>query len=180
MYAIPGGLIAVGTKVDPQFTRSDNMVGNIIGHPDSMPPVYIEIDVKTTMLRRVVGTRQDSNNKIDSLQEGETLLINIGSTSCGGNVMRVTGVSKTVCPCFFLGVSNLLFLALCRNKLAFCSQSSSARRSATKSHSVAKWTETSASSAGVRSRLATRSPISAEIPRDDLNRRPETRNLIYR
>ena len=27
MYAIPGGLIAVGTKVDPQFTRSDNMVG---------------------------------------------------------------------------------------------------------------------------------------------------------
>lgn len=95
MYAIPGGLIAVGTKVDPQFTRSDNMVGNIIGHPDSMPAVYIEIDVKTTMLRRVVGTRQDSNNKIDSLQEGETLLINIGSTSCGGNVMRVTGVSKS-------------------------------------------------------------------------------------
>ena len=37
MYAIPGGLIAVGTKVDPQFTRSDNMVGNIIGHPDQMP-----------------------------------------------------------------------------------------------------------------------------------------------
>jgi len=103
MYAIPGGLIAVGTKVDPQFTRSDNMVGNIIGHPDSMPPVYIEIDVKTTMLRRVVGTRQDSNNKIDSLQEGETLLINIGSTSCGGNVMRVTGkqarilLTKFVC-----------------------------------------------------------------------------------
>ena len=94
MYAIPGGLIAVGTKVDPQFTRSDNMVGNIIGYPGSMPPVYIEIDVKTTMLRRVVGTKSDSNNKIDSLQEGETLLINIGSTSCGGNVVRVTGVSR--------------------------------------------------------------------------------------
>ena len=93
MYAIPGGLIAVGTKVDPQFTRSDNMVGNIIGHPGSMPPVYIEIDVKTTMLRRVVGTKTDGN-KIDSLQEGETLLINIGSTSCGGNVQRVTGVSN--------------------------------------------------------------------------------------
>ena len=57
MYAIPGGLIAVGTKVDPQFTRSDNMVGNIIGSPDNMPPVYIEIDVMTTMLKRVVGNK---------------------------------------------------------------------------------------------------------------------------
>ena len=34
MYAIPGGLIAVGAKVDPQFTRSDVMVGGVIGHPD--------------------------------------------------------------------------------------------------------------------------------------------------
>ena len=45
MYAIPGGLIAVGTKIDPQFTRSDNMVGQIIGYPGKMPQVFIEIDV---------------------------------------------------------------------------------------------------------------------------------------
>jgi translation initiation factor 2 subunit 3 len=37
MYAVPGGLLAVGMKVDPQFTRSDNMVGHIIGHPGQMP-----------------------------------------------------------------------------------------------------------------------------------------------
>jgi translation initiation factor 2 subunit 3 len=37
MYAVPGGLIAVGMKVDPQFTRSDIMVGNIVGQPDAMP-----------------------------------------------------------------------------------------------------------------------------------------------
>lgn len=103
MYAIPGGLIAVGTKVDPQFTRSDNMVGHIIGHPGSMPQVFIEIDVKTTILKRVVGTRQDSNNRIENIQENEMLLINIGSTSCGGNVVRVNGkqarimLTKFVC-----------------------------------------------------------------------------------
>jgi len=45
MYAVPGGLIAVGTRVDPQFTRSDNMVGMIVGKPDAMPSVFIEIDV---------------------------------------------------------------------------------------------------------------------------------------
>ena len=94
MYAIPGGLIAVGTKVDPQFTRSDKMVGGIIGHPGAMPQVYIEIDVKTTIFKRVVGTKQDGNNRIETIQEGEMLLINIGSTSCGGNVQRVNGVSR--------------------------------------------------------------------------------------
>ena len=59
MYAIPGGLIAVGTKVDPQFTRSDVMVGGVIGHPDKMPDVYDEIDVKTSIFKRIVGTKSD-------------------------------------------------------------------------------------------------------------------------
>jgi len=51
--------------------------------------------VKTTILKRVVGTRQDNNSKIETIQEGEMLLINIGSTSCGGNVQRVNGVSSS-------------------------------------------------------------------------------------
>jgi len=88
MYAIPGGLIAVGMKVDPQFTRSDNMVGHIIGYPGQMPEVYIEIDVKTTFLKRIVGNKE-VDNKIENIREGEILLINIGSTSCGGTVMNV-------------------------------------------------------------------------------------------
>ena len=87
MYAIPGGLIAVGTKVDPQFTRSDNMVGQIIGHPGNMPEVFIEIDVKTKFLKRIVGSKQE--NKIENIRQDEILLINIGSTSCGGTVISV-------------------------------------------------------------------------------------------
>lgn len=69
-----------------------------------MPQVFIEIDVKTTILKRVVGTRKDNTgNKIESISEGEMLLINIGSTSCGGNVVRVNGkqaritLTKFVC-----------------------------------------------------------------------------------
>lgn len=92
MYAVPGGLIAVGMKVDPQFTRSDNMVGMIVGHPDEMPNVFIEIDVKTTILKRVVGSKE-ADNRIENIREGEILLINIGSTSCGGTVMNVKDVS---------------------------------------------------------------------------------------
>ena len=96
MYAVPGGLIAVGMKVDPQFTRSDAMVGHIIGLPDQMPQVFIEIDVQTTFLKRIVGSKdeQSKGNKIENIRENETLLINIGSTSCGGIVMSVRDVSK--------------------------------------------------------------------------------------
>lgn len=87
MYAVPGGLIAVGMKVDPQFTIRDSMVGHTIGYPGQMPAVFIEIDVQTTFLRRIVGSRDDT--KIENIKEGEILLINIGSTSCGGTVMSV-------------------------------------------------------------------------------------------
>jgi translation initiation factor 2 subunit 3 len=45
MYAVPGGLIGVGLKIDPFLTRTDRLVGNIIGHRDQMPKVVIEIDV---------------------------------------------------------------------------------------------------------------------------------------
>lgn len=71
------------------------MVGSIIGHPGHMPQVFIEIDVKTTIFRRVVGTRQ-GDGKIGQIQEGEILLVNIGSTSCGGNVIRVTEQSARI------------------------------------------------------------------------------------
>ena len=69
------------------------MVGHIIGHPNQMPKVFIEIDVKTTILKRIVGTKDDQNNKIENIKEGEILLINISSTSCGGTVISVKDVS---------------------------------------------------------------------------------------
>ena len=92
MYAIPGGLIAVGTKVDPQFTRSDVMVGGVIGHPEKMPDVYNQIDVKTSIFKRIVGTKTDEKT-LQKIQQDEILMINIGSTNDYGTVVRVSGVS---------------------------------------------------------------------------------------
>jgi len=57
MYAVPGGLIGVGMKVDPYITRSDSLVGQIIGYPDHMPEVVREIDVKFYLLRRLLGVQ---------------------------------------------------------------------------------------------------------------------------
>lgn len=45
LYAVPGGLIGVGLKVDPSLTRADKLVGQVLGHPGKLPEVYIELEV---------------------------------------------------------------------------------------------------------------------------------------
>jgi translation initiation factor 2 subunit 3 len=69
------------------------MVGMIVGRPDAMPSVFIEIDVQTTFLKRLVGLKDD---KIENIREGEILLINIGSTSCGGTVTTVKKLNARI------------------------------------------------------------------------------------
>lgn len=62
MYAVPGGLIGIGMKVDPFITRTDKLVGQIIGHPNNMPEVLSEIDVSYFLLKRLLGVQQRADN----------------------------------------------------------------------------------------------------------------------
>lgn len=99
MYAVPGGLIGVGMKVDPFITRSDSLVGQIIGHPGLMPEVLSEIDVNYFLLKRLLGVKNQEkivdgekksvNNKIAGLKPSEVLMINVGSQSLAGTVITV-------------------------------------------------------------------------------------------
>jgi translation initiation factor 2 subunit 3 len=61
LYAVPGGLIGVGLKVDPFFTRADRLVGQIIGHPDKMPEVVQEIEANYYLLRRLLGVKNEGD-----------------------------------------------------------------------------------------------------------------------
>jgi len=81
MYAIPGGLIALGLKVDPYITRSDSLVGQIIGLPGHMPDVLSEITIEFTLMKRLLGVKNTSacNTKVGGLRMDEMLMINVGS-----------------------------------------------------------------------------------------------------
>ncbi|VVB98012.1 Translation initiation factor 2 subunit gamma [uncultured archaeon] len=48
----PGGLIAVGTPLDPALTKSDMLVGAVIGHPGKLPEISETISIKYTLLER--------------------------------------------------------------------------------------------------------------------------------
>lgn len=99
MYAVPGGLIGVGLKVDPFLTRADRLVGQIIGHPNKMPDVVLEIEAQYYLLRRLLGVKAEGDKtkqKVSKLKVDEILMINIGSTSLGGKVISFNSVSLII------------------------------------------------------------------------------------
>jgi len=88
-YAVPGGLIGVGTKIDPTLCRADRLVGQVLGAVGALPDIYSEIEISYFLLRRLLGVRTEGDkkgSKVQKLAKGEILMVNIGSLSTGGRV----------------------------------------------------------------------------------------------
>ncbi|BFZ57902.1 eukaryotic translation initiation factor 2 subunit gamma [Savitreella phatthalungensis] len=91
-FAVPGGLIGVGTKIDPTLCRADRLVGQVLGSKGNLPEVFIELEINYFLLRRLLGVKSDDKGKttrVSKLAKGEVLMVNIGSTAVGGKVMGV-------------------------------------------------------------------------------------------
>ena len=92
MFAVPGGLIGVGTLIDPTLTRADRLVGNVLGLKGKLPDVFIEVKISFYLLRRLLGVKAADGSKgakVQKLSKSEILLVNIGSTSTGGKVLAM-------------------------------------------------------------------------------------------
>lgn len=90
-YAVPGGLIGVGTKIDPTLCRADRLVGQVIGHQKKLPDIFSELEINFFLLRRLLGvkTEGEKQSRVQKLGKGEVIMVNIGSTSTGGRVLAV-------------------------------------------------------------------------------------------
>jgi len=91
-FAVPGGLIGVGTKIDPTLCRADRMVGQVLGAVGSLPEIFTELEISYFLLRRLLGVRTEGDKKgakVQKLAKNEMLMVNIGSLSTGGRVMAV-------------------------------------------------------------------------------------------
>jgi len=89
-YAVPGGLIGVGTLIDPTLCRADRMVGQVLGAVGSLPSIFHEITITYLLLKRLLGVRTEGEKKaarVDKLAKDEMLMVNIGSLSTGGKVV---------------------------------------------------------------------------------------------
>ena len=79
IYAILGGLIGVGLKLDPALTRGNRLVGKFLGHPGKLPDIYVSIIVKIHLLKRLLGIRRggsEAMTHISPIRVDEKLLVN--------------------------------------------------------------------------------------------------------
>jgi translation initiation factor 2 subunit 3 len=80
----PGGLVAIGSKLDPSFIKSDSLIGSVIGKPDTLPGTVDEITIDINLFDTAVGT-QDMV-KVDPIKTKENLRLNIGTAVTTGSV----------------------------------------------------------------------------------------------
>uniref|UniRef100_A0A2A4J9C1 protein-synthesizing GTPase n=1 Tax=Heliothis virescens TaxID=7102 RepID=A0A2A4J9C1_HELVI len=89
-YAVPGGLIGVGTKIEPTLCRADRLVGQVLGAVGALPGIFVKLEVSYYLLKRLLGVRTEGDKKaakVQKLTKNEVLLVNIGSLSTGGRVI---------------------------------------------------------------------------------------------
>jgi translation initiation factor 2 subunit 3 len=75
----PGGLVAVGTHLDPTFTKGDQMVGSVIGKPGTLPESLEHLTLGVELLETAVGSAELV--KVDRMKVGENVRLNLGTAS---------------------------------------------------------------------------------------------------
>jgi len=87
--ATPGGLIAIGTTLDPSRTKSDSFSGKVIGKKGDLPKTLDNFFLKITLLKRVVGTIEEKN--VEPIKTNEPLMLTIGTATTVGIVSEFQG-----------------------------------------------------------------------------------------
>lgn len=99
--ASPGGLIAMGTDLDPSVTKSDGLVGNMLGKAGSLPPKLDRVSLDVELFDRAVGTEQLV--PVQKIRMNEPLVLNVGTAVTSGLVVSVrediaeVALKKPVC-----------------------------------------------------------------------------------
>ena len=87
--AKPGGLIAIGTSLDPARTKSDSFAGRVVGRPGELPETLESLNLSITLLKRVVGTIEEKN--VEPIKTNEPLMLTIGTATTVGIVSEFHG-----------------------------------------------------------------------------------------
>ncbi len=80
----PGGLIAIGTNLDPVLTKADGLVGRVVGKPETLPEIVARMSVEVHLLERVVGTEEELS--VEGIKTSEPLMISVGTATTVGVV----------------------------------------------------------------------------------------------
>ncbi len=85
--ANPGGLLAIGTELDPAQVKSDSFAGKIVGKVGQLPAVVDAFDINIHLLKRVVGTIDEKN--VEPLKTNEPLMLTVGTATTVGIIQEL-------------------------------------------------------------------------------------------
>lgn len=86
--AKPGGLVALGTELDPFFTKADKLVGNVVGRAGRVPDPLSSLELDYMLLERVVGAKEMIG--VEPIKARETIMLSIGTNTVMAQVTRVS------------------------------------------------------------------------------------------
>jgi translation initiation factor 2 subunit 3 len=81
--ATPGGLLGVGTGLDPATTKGDALAGQVAGTPGTLPPTQHQFTMDVDLLDRIVGQEAGT---VDEISTGEPLMMIVGTAKTAGSV----------------------------------------------------------------------------------------------
>ncbi|HSB50036.1 MAG TPA: translation initiation factor IF-2 subunit gamma, partial [Nitrosopumilaceae archaeon] len=81
--------VAIGTKLDPSMTRSDSLIGSVIGKPSTLPENSSSAKIEVNLFDTAVGSVDEI--KVSSVQVGESLRLSIGTAPILSKVTSVRG-----------------------------------------------------------------------------------------
>jgi len=84
-----GGLMAVGTSLDPALTKADSLVGRMLGQPGTLPKLLHRVTVEVHLLEYVVGAGEEI--KVDKIRTNEPLMLSVGAATNVGTVRGMSG-----------------------------------------------------------------------------------------
>lgn len=89
-----GGLIGIGTMLDPSLTKSDAFVGHVVGHLGQLPEVWHELNLEMDLMDKVVGTEEEL--EVTPIKMKELLMLNVGTARTAGVVTELSGSNVKV------------------------------------------------------------------------------------
>ena len=84
-----GGLIAIGTKLDPYFTKNDEMRGQVAARPGELPAPVTLVRMEVRPLERLIIDKKDGALKVNDF-----VVLAIGTATAIGQVIRMSGKNE--------------------------------------------------------------------------------------
>lgn len=92
--AVPGGSVAVMTGLDPTNTKTDSLVGQIVGLKGSLPKPLSQVNFENHLFPKVITSNQEY--EVKPFVPGEALMLIVNSLTTVGAVTKTNPQETTV------------------------------------------------------------------------------------